>query len=61
MDAGTAGIALRYETAKQVDELVPQLLVTLTQMFPPLYVLPKSTSIEFVVDVPEAPAGNVQL
>ena len=40
-------------------ETTPQMLVTLTAIFPPANAVVKVTVIEFVADVPDAPGGNV--
>jgi hypothetical protein len=54
---GIAGKAVG-EIAMQLPALLPQLLIACTQIFPPVNE-EKFTVMEFEVDEPEAPEGNV--
>ena len=58
MVAGCAGTAFT-PTARVCAALVPQVLLAVTVMFPP--VAPAVALIELVVDVPLHPPGNVHV
>ena len=58
MLAGTGGTPLFNVLVLSADT-TPQILVTLTLMFPPVNVGVKVTLIVLVADVPDVPGGNV--
>ena len=59
IETGVAGAELVLDKVNLLSPLVPQLFTALTAIVPPLKVVPKLTVIELVVEVPEAPTGNV--